>query len=188
MIKVFDRSVFGQEASRLLSSLRQGKRSAADYAIEFRTLAATCEWNEPALTARFLEGLMEEVREEILSRDVPSSLDQMVELAIRLDKRFEWRRRARVPARTDTETTIINRKRRDGGGSGGGKEDGKGAGRGMEFSGNSALVDNANTLGDAGRAQESSRTAKNLNIASLVFGLIGLIMLIVMLVIQNSKM
>ncbi|KAI2657893.1 Transposon Tf2-6 polyprotein [Labeo rohita] len=97
MIKVFDRSVFGQEASRLLSSLRQGKRSAADYAIEFRTLAATCEWNEPALTARFLEGLTEEVREEILSRDVPSSLDQMVELAIRLDKLFEWRRRARVP-------------------------------------------------------------------------------------------
>ncbi|RXN09553.1 Pol poly [Labeo rohita] len=43
MIKVFDRSVYGQEASRLLSSLRQGKRSAADYAIEFRTLAATCE-------------------------------------------------------------------------------------------------------------------------------------------------
>ncbi|RXN36541.1 Pol poly [Labeo rohita] len=97
MIKVFDRSVFGQEASRLLSSLRQGKRSAADYAIEFRTLSATCEWNEPALTARFLEGLTEEVREEILSRDVPSSLDKMVELAICLDKRFEWRRRARVP-------------------------------------------------------------------------------------------
>ncbi|KAI2646997.1 Transposon Ty3-I Gag-Pol polyprotein [Labeo rohita] len=100
MIKVFDHSVFGQEASRLLSSLRQGKRSAADYAIEFRTLAATCEWNEPALAARFLEGLTEEVREEILSRDVPSSLDQMVELAIRLDKRFEGRRRARVPVPT----------------------------------------------------------------------------------------
>ncbi|KAI2649346.1 Transposon Tf2-9 polyprotein [Labeo rohita] len=100
MIKVFDRSVFGQEASRLLSSLRQGKRSAADYAIEFRTLAATCEWNEPALAARFLEGLTEEVREEILSRDMPSSLDQMVELAIRLDKCFEGRRHARVPVLT----------------------------------------------------------------------------------------
>ncbi|RXN30166.1 Retrotransposon-derived PEG10 [Labeo rohita] len=41
-----------------------------------------------------------EVREEILSRDVPSSLDQMVELAIRLDKRFEGHRRARVPVPT----------------------------------------------------------------------------------------
>ncbi|KAI2664271.1 Interferon-induced transmembrane protein 1 [Labeo rohita] len=52
----------------------------------------------------------------------------------------------------------------------------------------SCRISKAISLGDAGRAQESSRTAKNLNIASLVFGLIGLIMLIVMLVIQNSRM
>ncbi|XDV25633.1 hypothetical protein PO909_029519 [Leuciscus waleckii] len=44
MIKVFDRSVYGQEASRLLSVLRQGRRSVADFAIEFRTLATTCGW------------------------------------------------------------------------------------------------------------------------------------------------
>ncbi|XDV19926.1 hypothetical protein PO909_025321 [Leuciscus waleckii] len=49
----------------------------------------------------------------------------------------------------------------------------------------SCRADNANTLGDAGKAQDSSRKAKNLNIASLVLGLIGLIMLIVMLVIQK---
>ncbi len=57
MIKIFDRSVYGHEAFRQLVTLRQGRRSATDYAIEFRTLAATCEWNEQALTARFLEGL-----------------------------------------------------------------------------------------------------------------------------------
>ncbi len=57
MIKVFDRSVYGREASRLLAVLHQGERSVADFAIEFRTLATTCEWNEPALVARFLEGL-----------------------------------------------------------------------------------------------------------------------------------
>lgn len=57
-------------------------------------------------------------------------------------------------ARTDTETTIINRKRRDGGGSGGGKEDGKGAGRGMEFSGNSALV-TGGSQGDSGGDDKS---------------------------------
>uniref|UniRef100_A0A671SH03 Uncharacterized protein n=1 Tax=Sinocyclocheilus anshuiensis TaxID=1608454 RepID=A0A671SH03_9TELE len=45
----------------------------------------------------------------------------------------------------------------------------------------SCRVNNANSLGDAGRAQESSRIAKNLNIASLVVGLIGIIMLIVMM-------
>ncbi|KAF4113555.1 proline rich transmembrane protein 1B-like [Onychostoma macrolepis] len=52
----------------------------------------------------------------------------------------------------------------------------------------SCRADNANSLGDAGKAQESSRIAKNLNIASLVFGLIGLIMVIVMLVIGSSNM
>ncbi len=46
MIKIFDRSVYGHETSRQLVTLRQGRRSATDYAIEFRTLAATCEWNE----------------------------------------------------------------------------------------------------------------------------------------------
>ncbi len=95
MIKTFDRSVYGPEASRQLVTLRQGRRSAADYAIEFRTLAATCEWNEQALSACFLEGLSGDIKEEILSRDPPTGLDQLVELAIRLDKRFEMRHRAR---------------------------------------------------------------------------------------------
>ncbi len=94
MIKTFDCSVYGPEAYRQLVTLRQGRRSAADYAIEFRTLAATCEWNEQALSARFLEGLSGDIKEEILSRDPPTGLDQLVELAIRLDKRFELRRRA----------------------------------------------------------------------------------------------
>uniref|UniRef100_A0A9J8BTC1 Uncharacterized protein n=1 Tax=Cyprinus carpio carpio TaxID=630221 RepID=A0A9J8BTC1_CYPCA len=49
----------------------------------------------------------------------------------------------------------------------------------------SCRVDHANSFGDPGRAQESSRIAKNLNIASLVLGLIGLIMVIVMLMIKN---
>ncbi|KAI2657213.1 Retrotransposon-derived protein PEG10 [Labeo rohita] len=53
MIKVFDRSVFGKEASRQLAALRQGKRSIADYAIEFKILAATSDWNPAALAARF---------------------------------------------------------------------------------------------------------------------------------------
>ena len=95
MIRVFDRSAHGPEASRLLSSLRQGRRSAADFSIEFRTLATTCGWNEPALVARFLEGLNTEVRDEILAREVPSRLDPLIDLAIRVEKRFDLRRRAR---------------------------------------------------------------------------------------------
>lgn len=95
MIRVFDRSAHGAEASRLLSSLRQGRRSAADFSIEFRTLATTCGWNEPALVARFLEGLNAEVKDEILAREVPSLLDPLIDLAIRVEKRFHLRQRAR---------------------------------------------------------------------------------------------
>ncbi len=81
MIKIFDRSVIGREASRLLAVLHQGRRSVADFAIEFRTLATTCEWNEPALVARFLEGLNMDLKEEIYARGPPTQLDQLIELA-----------------------------------------------------------------------------------------------------------
>ncbi|KAG1952394.1 retrotransposable element [Pimephales promelas] len=104
MIKVFDRSVFGSEASRLLAVLRQGKRSVADFAIEFRTLATTSEWNEPAQIARFLEGLNLDLKEEIYARGAPSQLDQLIDLAIRLDKCFEQRRRVRSPFTTTCNT------------------------------------------------------------------------------------
>lgn len=80
MIKIFDRSVYGHEASRQIVTLRQGRRSAANYAIEFRTLAP--------LPTQILEGLSGEIKEEIISCDLPTRLDQLVELAIRLDNRF----------------------------------------------------------------------------------------------------
>lgn len=102
MIKVFDQSIFGREASRLLTTFRQGRRSVVDYAIEFRTLSTTCEWNEPSLVARFLEGLNVELKEEIYAQGSPDQLDPLIELAIRLDRYFEQQRRARstlVPLR-----------------------------------------------------------------------------------------
>ncbi len=75
MIKIFDRSVYEHKAFRQLLTLRQGRRSAADYAIEFRTLTATSKWNEQALTVHFLKGLSGEIKEETLSHDLPTRLD-----------------------------------------------------------------------------------------------------------------
>lgn len=95
MIRVFDRSAHGDEASRILSTLRQGRRSAADFSIEFRTLATTCGWNEPALVARFLEGLNADIKDEVIAREVPKLLDPLIDLAIRIEKRFDLRRRSR---------------------------------------------------------------------------------------------
>lgn len=79
----------------------------ADFAIEFRTFSTTCEWNEPALVARFLEGLNVDLKEEIYARGSPSQLDQLIELAIRLDKCFEQRRRARAASATLRELSSV---------------------------------------------------------------------------------
>ncbi len=48
MTRLFDRSVRGDEAASKLARLRQGGRSVTDYAIQFKTLAASCDWNEGA--------------------------------------------------------------------------------------------------------------------------------------------
>lgn len=95
-VKIFDRSALGKEASRLLAALRQGRRSVADFAIEFRTLAASSEWNDTALAARFTEGLEDEIRDEMYAHDLPEHLDELVDLAVRLDNRRDLRRRARA--------------------------------------------------------------------------------------------
>nr|XP_055074577.1 uncharacterized protein LOC129454102 [Misgurnus anguillicaudatus] len=61
MKRVFDCSVVGKEAARLLTELLQGERSVSDYAIEFRTLAAECRWNEEAQWDYFLHGLADRI-------------------------------------------------------------------------------------------------------------------------------
>lgn len=59
-------------------------------------LTATCEWNEPALVARILEGLNIDPKDEIYARKPPAHLDYLVELAIRLDNCFELCRQVRA--------------------------------------------------------------------------------------------
>jgi hypothetical protein len=108
MLKVFDRSVHGPEASRLLSTLRQGRRSVADFSVEFRTLSTSCGWNEPALVARFIEGLNAEIRDEVLAREAPSLLDPLIDLALRVEKRFELRRRTRNTVASPPSFSMIS--------------------------------------------------------------------------------
>ncbi len=71
--------------------LRQGTRTVSDYAIEFRTLAASSGWNSRALWDHFLHGLAEHIKDEIYSLELPPSLDGLVELATRVDFRLALR-------------------------------------------------------------------------------------------------
>lgn len=96
MLRVFDQIDTGQEAAKLLLSLRQGRGTVADYAISFRTLAADSGWNEPALVSAFLNGLSEPLKDGLASIDCPDNLETLISHAIRLDNRLRERNRNRV--------------------------------------------------------------------------------------------
>lgn len=96
MAKLFDRSAQGDEAAARLSSLSQKKCSVTDYAIQFQTLAAACGWNEGALRARFLEGLDFAISDELAAVDLPRELDDLINLALRVESRLNRRRQRRL--------------------------------------------------------------------------------------------
>lgn len=70
--------------------------SVAEMACEFRTLAAESGWNEEALQGAFRNVLTETIKDELVSRDEPDGLDELIFLAIRIDNRLRERRRERV--------------------------------------------------------------------------------------------
>lgn len=96
MKQIFDHPVSGKEAAKRLFSLRQGTRSVAEFAIEFRTLAAESGWNNEALHGAFLHALSDSLKDEMASRDVPSDLSDLIDLSIRVDNRLRERRRERA--------------------------------------------------------------------------------------------
>lgn len=78
MMKLFDRSARGDSWQ---CGLSQG---ITDFAICFRTLAASCEWNEPALRARFMEGLNATIADE-LALDLPQKLEDLINLSFQVE-------------------------------------------------------------------------------------------------------
>ena len=101
--RVFDRSSSSPEAGRELMRLRQGKASVSDYAIDFQMLAADGGWEGRPLVDAFIHGLTQEVRDELLAREVPNDLERLIALAIRVNARLEdrrhWRQSCSSPLR-----------------------------------------------------------------------------------------
>ncbi|KAI2644393.1 Transposon Tf2-6 polyprotein [Labeo rohita] len=87
------------EPTRVLADLRQGERSVSDYSIEFRTLAAECQWNEEAQWDMFLHRLADRVQNEIYALELPATLNGLIDLALRVDSRLSRAERRRLPVR-----------------------------------------------------------------------------------------
>ncbi|CAJ1087325.1 hypothetical protein L3Q82_012289 [Xyrichtys novacula] len=94
--RVFDHPVLGQDAAKQLLALSQGGQSVASFAVDFQILAGRCGWDEAALKALFVKGLSEELKDELATRDEPDSLQELFDLAIKIDGRLRERDRERA--------------------------------------------------------------------------------------------
>lgn len=67
--EVFEHSKEGKGAGDRLLKLTQGRSTAAEYALTFRTLAAQTDWTHGALKVIFRRGLSHELQAELACRD-----------------------------------------------------------------------------------------------------------------------
>lgn len=104
MKRNFDHPVQGRNVSIRLLNIKQEQRSVAEYALEFRTLAAEAGWNEVALRGSFYHGLSDQLKDELSLREEPATLDQWIASALKLDNRLRERRRERRSRPVTTST------------------------------------------------------------------------------------
>ncbi|KAL0152325.1 hypothetical protein M9458_052048, partial [Cirrhinus mrigala] len=93
--EVFQPSSKSGEAGEQIMKLRQGRRTAADYALDFRTLAAQSGWNDGPLKLHYRKGLNPDLQVELACRDEGLSLDQYIDLSIRVDNVLRARKSSR---------------------------------------------------------------------------------------------
>ncbi|GAA6081736.1 juxtaposed with another zinc finger protein 1a isoform X1, partial [Tachysurus ichikawai] len=101
---VFKHSAGGESAEEHLLSVSQGNRTAADYALEFRTLTAQADWEERPLKLLYRKRLSRELQAELACRDGGRDLSEFMELSIQIDNLLKTRRSpARIPPSENTE-------------------------------------------------------------------------------------
>ncbi|KAL0192526.1 hypothetical protein M9458_010822, partial [Cirrhinus mrigala] len=76
------------EVDSRLYHLKQGSRSVSKYTTEFRTLAVQTTWSDSALRTAYYEGLSTHLRDELAVRELPETLEGMIQLALRVDQRM----------------------------------------------------------------------------------------------------
>lgn len=83
--EVFEYPAGGRDVSMQLVELCQNNRTVAEYAVDFRTIAAQSGWNETALKPMFKRGLHPKIQAEIACKDMDMDLHELISMAIRID-------------------------------------------------------------------------------------------------------
>ncbi|KAI2649352.1 Transposon Tf2-6 polyprotein [Labeo rohita] len=83
--EVFEYPAGGRDISTQIIHAKQGNRTAAEYAIEFRTLAAQSGWNDVSLKTIFYNSLNIDLQTELACRRENASFSELINLAIKID-------------------------------------------------------------------------------------------------------
>ncbi|KAL0159656.1 hypothetical protein M9458_043381, partial [Cirrhinus mrigala] len=105
--EVFEHSAHGGEVGEQLLTLRQGHKTAADYALTFRTLAAQTGWTEDPLKLLYRKGLTTELQSELACCDEDKTLDEFIDLSIRIDNLVRSRRPPRQSPMSGQSATAV---------------------------------------------------------------------------------
>ncbi|KAL0185465.1 hypothetical protein M9458_021162, partial [Cirrhinus mrigala] len=76
------------EVDSRLYHLKQGGRSVSKYTTEFRTLAVQTTWSDAALRTAYYEGFSTRLKDELAVRELPATLEGIIQLALRVDQRM----------------------------------------------------------------------------------------------------
>ena len=82
---VIDHPLEGGEGGERLLQLQESAQTAAEYALTFRTMAASSGLNEPALRILFRRRLCKQLQTELACRNDSHSLDALTAMTIHLD-------------------------------------------------------------------------------------------------------
>ena len=94
-LKEFERT-FGEYdrksvAANKIHALKQGRKSASEYAAEFRQISCDLPWGEAALVDLFLRGLNDDIKDLLLIFPVPENLHDAISSAVSCDLRLSQR-------------------------------------------------------------------------------------------------
>lgn len=87
----FSPPVSEDSAAQKLLALRQGRRSVAEYVVEFRTAAAAVDWPDSALRSIFLRSLNDQMRDQLAFHEETGSFEELLTLSRRVDNRLRER-------------------------------------------------------------------------------------------------
>ncbi len=101
--EVFEYPEGGKDISTQLLHMSQGNRTAADFAIEFRTLAAQSGWNDVSLKAVFKQSLNLELQAELACKGEDLTFSAFITMAIKIDNLLR-----NTPKRKSTRQPFFN--------------------------------------------------------------------------------